>query len=207
MPKCPHTMATFPPQPSTPDDSWRAPLLATLQNCGVPPQKKSRFSSFATYFLVSLTVIGIDRLLNYGLDEATRAGFAFGPLCHALEFLFDIFILGWLRSRFARRMAQSRAVSAETVLQKPNSPRPIFYLRSFQFDDRVSRLSFLQLFFSGIVLPNPEQKMVAGFSKIGPVIAIGRPGAELPALGAARFYVTHELWQQKVSEVAAACRF
>jgi hypothetical protein len=201
-------MSTVPPQPisPTPDDSWRAPLLATLQSCGVERPPKSRLAFLAVYYIVFLIIVGIARTIGYAVDQATPPGF--GPLATAIELLFDIFVLGRVRSKFKLRNAQAHAYSAEQLLSKPNSPRPVFYLRSFQFDDRLARISFLQLLFGGILdQKTPEQKMVAGFNKVGPVIAIGRPGEELPTLGAARFYVTHELWQQKVSEVASACRF
>jgi hypothetical protein len=198
-------MATIPPQPT--DDSWRPQLLATLQNCGVETKPKSRLTYGLIYFFVSLAVVGLGRLIGFMVDQDTHGNPDEALAAIILELLFDIFVLGWIRSRFAIRNAQARAYSAEQILQKPGSPRPIFYLRSFLFDDRLSRTGFLQLLFSGIVIRNPEQKMVAGFSKIGPVIAIGRPGEKLPALGAARFYVTHELWKQKVSEVAALSRF
>jgi hypothetical protein len=38
------------------------------------------------------------------------------------------------------------------------------------------------------------------------VIAIGKPDEELPSLGAARFYVAHDRWQQKVAEVVKVAR-
>src|SRR5262249_20695633 len=54
---------------------------------------------------------------------------------------------------------------------------------------------------------NPEQTMTGVIGRCGPVLAIGRPGEALPALGAARFYVTHELWQEKVADVATVSQF
>ena len=42
---------------------------------------------------------------------------------------------------------------------------------------------------------------MAEFRKIGPVIAIGRPGERLPSLGAARFYVSHDRWQETVAAI------
>jgi hypothetical protein len=198
-------MATIPPQPT--DESWRPQLLATLQNCGVETKPKSRFANGFLYFFVSLAVVGAGRVIGFLVDQGTRGNPDEALVALSLEVLFDIFVLGWIRSRFAIRNAQARAYSAEQILQKPGSPRPIFYLRSFLFDDRISHIGLLQLIFSGVVIQNPEQRMVTAFTKIGPVIAIGRPGEKLPALGAARFYVTHELWKQKVSEVAALSRF
>ena len=39
------------------------------------------------------------------------------------------------------------------------------------------------------------------------MIAIGKPGERFPELGAARFYVTNEQWQQKIADAAAAARY
>ena len=40
-----------------------------------------------------------------------------------------------------------------------------------------------------------EQQLARIMASYGPYIAIGRPGEELPELGAARMYVSHEDWQ------------
>jgi hypothetical protein len=49
-----------------------------------------------------------------------------------------------------------------------------------------------------------EELLAKRLGKLGPVIAIGRPGEPLPPLGAARFYVSHERWQEKVADVLRA---
>jgi hypothetical protein len=38
------------------------------------------------------------------------------------------------------------------------------------------------------------------FRKIGPYIALGRPGEELPELGSSKFYAPNEEWQSKVRD-------
>ena len=39
--------------------------------------------------------------------------------------------------------------------------------------------------------------------RVGPVVAIGKPGEPVPQLGAARLYVAHDVWQSRVIELMA----
>ena len=55
-----------------------------------------------------------------------------------------------------------------------------------------------------IALPTPEQEMARILQRLGPVVAIGKPGEPLPELGAARLYVAHERWQERVGELMRA---
>ena len=52
-----------------------------------------------------------------------------------------------------------------------------------------------------MTLTSPEQELAFIFQRVGPVVAIGKPGERLPELGAARVYVSHESWQQTVLEM------
>ena len=52
-----------------------------------------------------------------------------------------------------------------------------------------------------------EGEVVARFARVGPVIAIGRPGEPLPPVGAARFYTSEANWKQKIGEVCAAAQY
>ena len=90
------------------------------------------------------------------------------------------------------------AHTAEEELKRNDARRPIFYLRSFSLEvwDKPTLRMLLQ------DDTTAEQKLVNALKKYGPVIAIGRPGELLPSLGAARFYVTDDQWQQKVADVA-----
>jgi hypothetical protein len=46
-----------------------------------------------------------------------------------------------------------------------------------------------------------EQRITKHFSRSGPLVAIGRPGEELPELGAARLYVPDDAWQLVVQDL------
>ena len=80
------------------------------------------------------------------------------------------------------------AKSADEILASDGSP--VLYLRSFQDDDEAEQIS-------GWYLTDEEQVTLA-LSDLGPVIAVGEPGEVLPDLGAARFVLHEERWQEEV---------
>jgi hypothetical protein len=96
------------------------------------------------------------------------------------------------------------AFSAQNILERPGAKRPVFYLRSFQLDDRIGKPTFAEKYFGTMPFANSEQKVAAKLKWLGPVIAIGRPDEKLPALGAARFYASNDLWHAKVADVVKA---
>ncbi|MGI9022903.1 MAG: TM2 domain-containing protein [Acidimicrobiales bacterium] len=85
------------------------------------------------------------------------------------------------------------APSMQTVLgQDPR--RPVLYIRSFKDDTFSSGWIYTRAV-------SVEQEIVSIMGRIGPVIAIGRPGEALPELGAARLYVDDEEWKAKVVDM------
>jgi uncharacterized protein len=146
----------------------------------------------------------------------------------ALFLVAMLFPLTWEQSRFVlvvalvllivwlmiyKRGKRYKALSATEVTE--NDPRPpVVYLRSFQDDRRAGKPLYLfragnarmtfhyfaawsEMFhiFDGI---SEEEVLADVVSRVGPMIAIGRPGENLPQLGAARVYVTNEEWQREV---------
>ena len=86
--------------------------------------------------------------------------------------------------------------------------RPVLYLRSFALDDTLMRRLSLASRILSLAVPSLtlEERVVKILGRLGPVIAIGRPGENLPALGAARFYVSNERWNQKVAEIVSVAQ-
>jgi hypothetical protein len=78
----------------------------------------------------------------------------------------------------------------------PESP-PVLYLRSFEDDATASA-------FRGDL--TEEENLVRALAHIGPVVAIGKPGEELPLAGASRLYVTDDCWQERVVELVGLAR-
>lgn len=102
-------------------------------------------------------------------------------------------------------------VSAEQMMA--TDPRtPVVYLRSFEADSEIvlrpdgfwhkaatSLIDYAVTF-------SPEQELAEILNRVGPVIAIGKPGEPLPELGAARLYVGDADWKAKVTDMMARSR-
>jgi TM2 domain-containing membrane protein YozV len=102
-------------------------------------------------------------------------------------------------------------VSAEQLLANDSRP-PVIYLRSFEADSEIvlrppgfwSRAT--TVLFDYAVTFSPEQELAEVLNRVGPVIAIGKPGEPLPELGAARLYVGDADWQTKVIDMMERSR-
>jgi TM2 domain-containing membrane protein YozV len=94
------------------------------------------------------------------------------------------------------------APSAEELLRQDPRP-PVVYLRSFAIDDEivstdVGRYTRLLTKLHYTAMASPEQELAWIMARVGPVVAIGKPGERLPQLGAARLYVDDEHWQDTI---------
>jgi TM2 domain-containing membrane protein YozV len=83
------------------------------------------------------------------------------------------------------------------------------YLRSFEADSELFLRpdgfwnKAMTLIFDYAVTFSPEQELAEILNRVGPVIAIGKPGEPLPELGAARLYVGDADWKAKVIDLMA----
>jgi hypothetical protein len=112
--------------------------------------------------------------------------------------LFLVFtFLGGLAYRFGRRAQAARV----DELRKSDPRRPILFLRSFRDDAiRIKRTFKWENFFGGWRTGLTLESVIAEATwRVGPVVAIGRPGELLPRLGAAREYVRDDQWQGVVA--------
>jgi TM2 domain-containing membrane protein YozV len=53
---------------------------------------------------------------------------------------------------------------------------------------------------------SPEQELALFMSRIGPVVAIGKPGERLPELGAARLYAADDRWRDRITDLLRQAR-
>jgi len=99
-------------------------------------------------------------------------------------------------------------LSAEQLLARDPRP-PVVYLRSFEADSEIvvrppgfwNRA--VTVIFDYMMMFSPEQELEEVLNRVGPVIAIGKPGEPLPELGAARLYVADADWKAKVTDMIA----
>lgn len=189
------------------EQDWHRRLLGMLRYTGV--SRPSRGSIFLLAGLAGLGAVIVGKLSSLFADNLHRAA-GDSDDYNVLLFFYILWIaftygLGDRLSFLAARARQRyRALSAYRAIERDTARRPIFYLRSFTVDQRLARFSGLDVLLDGFFARprTTEEWLTKYFRRAGPVIAIGRPGEVAPEVGAARFYVTHERWQEKVAGVA-----
>lgn len=200
---------SVPSPPQAGSDTWRERLLASLRDCGVQRAGGNPAGRWALAIFVCLVLGAMSIVVRHvqGQLDRTEGDRAVAFALGVVWFLFAIFVLVRVRNRFIRQAWQSVARTAEHELMRSNCRRPILYLRSFRLDERIGRPTWLGFLFGFYPLANAEQRLTKALRRVGPVLAIGRPGERLPPLGAARFYVSDELWQKKVAHVAEESQY
>jgi hypothetical protein len=181
------------------DENWHQALLASLKLTGIQRTRGGvigRMMLAMTGLLIVLIIPYLFRFLPKP-DETRYPEFDF--IFWYIEVAVTFVVLGRAERTLRRYMSQLRARSAEAEIQSERARRPVFYLRSFSIElwDRPTLPDFL---FGRST--TDEERIASVLRRCGAVIAIGRPGERLPRLGAARFYVSDDLWTQKVADVA-----
>jgi len=125
----------------------------------------------ATYYVIPIAVAFVKTVVGV---------LAYGALSHR-------------RNRLRWKIRRYDAPPAKQVLDSDLRP-PFVLLRSFVDDSlEVKGQTVDQFTF--------EEVLTRQLSRLGPVIAIGRPGEKLPQSGAAREYLADDVWQNRVSEL------
>lgn len=115
--------------------------------------------------------------------------------------------IGYLLLRTGKKYSIQRG---DLILTNDARP-PVLYLRSFkdEVNDRSMATYFKSISFSNkkdlaLTVPSSgfrEQDALGYiFRKIGPYIALGKPGEDLPELGASKLYVSNEEWQNTIRD-------
>lgn len=101
------------------------------------------------------------------------------------------FVLRYSRPRSARGAAQAL---------RADWRKPVLYLRGFGDDPDAAVVDELPGALSAGLLSihSREEHLIGALGAFGPVVAVGRPGEQLPHLGAARFYLPGDDWQTGV---------
>lgn len=189
---------------AAPKQDWQPAVLESLRNCGVGRQPLSRLR--VLLLALGVPALGFAAWLIYQLVDLALPKVPLDVAILLWLFFIAIFAqtLARLRNSWLRQIRQLSSLSAQKTLERRGAKRPVFYLRSFQLDDRIGRPTFAEKYLGTMPFANNEQKIAAKLKWMGPVIAIGRPDENLPALGAARFYASNDLWHAKVADVAKA---
>lgn len=94
----------------------------------------------------------------------------------------------------ARKLLQPSA----TALLAQDKRRKILLLRSFKDDEIICYKRFKTPIGEVVMARRFEQGIAGPLGAYGPVIAIGKPGEEMPQIGAARTYLSEADWQPTV---------
>ncbi len=124
------------------------------------------------------------------------------------NFIIIILLIGvWLNRSAARKLRTAQkmtAIDAEEAL-KLDKRDPVLFLRSFKDDSAVKiipryadKRNFVELINRNIAF---DESIVAQLEQTGPVVAVGKPGEELPPLGALRMYLADDAWQARVLQL------
>jgi hypothetical protein len=109
-------------------------------------------------------------------------------------------VLGNFGSRLLSRARKIELSRASNEIVRDSRPS-ILYLRSFLDDTMTAKPGAIQSLYYFPSVRTEEEQLVSVLSGVGPVIAVGKPGEDLPELGARRVYFSHEIWQQSVGEL------
>lgn len=118
------------------------------------------------------------------------------PLFIQLSVLIAVFVAWAVIPKFMKlvRRGKRYRINTKAIM---DSRDPILYLRSFREDlfspKRPSR-------------KQPEEFLASVLDDVGPVVAVGMPGEELPALGATRLYFEDNEWREKVKSLMSLSR-
>lgn len=140
------------------------------------------------------------------------AGLVFLFLIDFINF-FSISLIIAIGLLFIRKGKQYSVERGDVILEK-DSRQPILYLRTFHEDDlNLTTKQLLKGFWKSDKKAHKrknlskyvpfdvgrEQRSIARiFQKIGPYVALGKPGETLPELGSFKMYVSNEGWQETI---------
>ena len=99
--------------------------------------------------------------------------------------------------RLSRRARRYR-IRPHNILSRDGRD-PVLYLRAFS-EDYGEQLE-------GFFPATPEEGLAAVYNKVGPVIAVGEPGEDIPLLGAIRIYFEDSTWQAGVLYLMSVSQF
>lgn len=126
----------------------------------------------------------------------TAANRLYGDTAFQLSFYPALALSPFLVGRYrVRRRRHTVAVAEEPA--DDDARKSVLYLRSFRADETAARRTGLS---------TEEEELEEALREIGQFTAVGEPGEELPDVGAARFYVEDERWEEVVKSLMPKAR-
>lgn len=152
-------------------------------------------SGWRRFWLFLAILIGVGGLILKILIDQWRVTGFIRDILNPVSLASAYSLCVYLSKKYDARMSLNSA--AASLLTEDPRP-PVLYLRSFTVDAKEDTPLYLQA-------ETQEEKLKSAFDRIGPFIALGRPGESFPTLGARRTYVRGE-WEKKVTDLILRSR-
>lgn len=172
----------------------------------------NRWPGVFAWALLAAVCAMLGSILAAVLVIVTKALSYVMPTLELLPLLGPIIVRPLLeRSYKAAHMARRYQSADMRDLLAADQRPPVLLLRSFADDNRrISEASDSywigqdNQYWIGQSSRTFEEVLVTQLDRYGPVIAIGKPGEDVPSAGAAREYLADDAWQARVEELIAA---
>jgi TM2 domain-containing membrane protein YozV len=166
-------------------------LLAGLANLSLLTDQRARRGALTRLFGANVLVLCFAFV---AVDDSRALDDSLYESWYALPLIVGFVVIARLGIVLLRSGWKHETLTAAEV--RAIDPRPpVLYLRSFVADDQPL------LTFAYTAAVSEEQEIAFAMDRIGPFIAIGKPGERLPELGAARLYVADDEWRSVVGEM------
>ena len=192
---------------------WHEKLVASLEECERYDRSESPVKGCLGLIFLFIVLPGLmfwlAGLWTDGFRESMPPGLVILLVCGCL-LVSRVFVVYPLVRYFIRRSKASMRNSALEEVLNQSKRRPVLYLRSFTMDEELSRIHWFHKYFGNgygaLFAESKEEQLVSQLFSYGPVIGIGKPDEDFPELGAARFYASNEIWQQKILDVVGVAQ-
>jgi hypothetical protein len=199
-----------PPESVTPSDGVQREHVPVASSVPLPAQSRARGILYVSAGWVVLVLGGFLILFALGSRTAIEVSSRLGQW---IVFLVPFFLGMILFSHGSRLIRRGRQEETDIISSPDEIGKGPFvlYLRSFDDDPQWSSSQTDRpsgcLLGSGIITEiflstrTDEEQLAAALLPIGPMVAVGQPGEKLPILGARRFYLPINGWQNTIRDL------
>lgn len=169
-------------------------LLAGLANLSLLTDPRARRGAVTRLLAANLLVVCFAAVAVHESDALGDEFYESWYVLLLLPLLVAFVVIARLGMVLLRSGWKHETLTAAEV--RAADPRAaVVYLRSFVADDQPL------MTFAYTTVVSAEQEIAFAMDRIGPFIAIGKPGERLPELGAARLHVADHEWREVVGEM------
>lgn len=184
-------------------------FLAGLRDIALLTKARARKGMWVKLAGANLLIVcfGVVALFDSGLIKESWMESGIGLVLFAVAMVLFV-VLTRKGVVLFRKGWKYDALPADELLQE-DARRPVVYVRSFKEDDKIflktGRFRWTSHLMYAVAI-SAEQELALIMNRVGPVIAIGKPGEPVPELGAARLYARDDEWRKKITDLMKRAR-